>query len=278
LSHRAGVPNLPGEALDLDVIGDPDVSLELMCEQRPTTRPGTLLAYHAVSGGFIIGEIVRRVTGMDIREYLRQEVLDPLGFRWMDYGVAEPDLPAVATNYATGLPVLPPLSWALTRALGRSVDDITRLSNDPRFLRAIIPAANTVSTASELSRLYEMLRRGGELDGVRVMEARTVRRAITEQSYMEIDLTLGFPARYGLGFMLGADRMSLYGSDTKAAFGHLGFTNILGWADPARALSVALLTSGKPVLYPELGDMLKAAVRITKAAPKVPLGTTELWT
>jgi CubicO group peptidase (beta-lactamase class C family) len=278
LSHRAGVPNLPPEALDLDLLSDPAAGVELMCEQRPSTRPGTLLAYHAVSGGFIIGEIVRRVTGMDIRSYLRSEVLDPLGFRWMSYGVSESDLPAVATNYATGFPVVPPLSWGLTRALGRSVDEVTRISNDPRFLTGIIPAANTVSTANELSRFYEMLRCGGVLDGVRVMEARTIRRAVTEQSYMEIDLTLGFPTRYGLGFMLGADRLSLYGADTKAAFGHLGFTNILGWTDPARELSVGFLTSGKPVLYPELIHMLKAAARITKAAPKVPLGTTELWT
>ncbi len=278
LSHRAGVPNLPREALDLDMLGDPAAGMELICEQRPVTRPGALLAYHAISGGFIIGEIVRRVTGVDIREYLRREVLDPLGFRWMDYGVAPSDVGAVAVNYPTGLPVVPPLSMALTRALGRPVDEITRLSNDPRFLTAIIPAANTVATARELSRFYELLRCGGRLDRVRIMEARTVRRAITEQSYMELDLTLGFPTRYGLGFMLGAERLSLYGSDTKAAFGHLGFTNIVGWADPARELSVGFLTSGKPVLYPELIDMLKAAARITKAAPKVPLGTTELWT
>ena len=57
------------------------------------------------------------------------------------------------------------------------------------------------------------------------------------------------PIRYGLGFMLGAPWFSLYGPDTGDAFGHLGFTNILSWADPARQIAVTLLTSGKPIIY-----------------------------
>jgi CubicO group peptidase (beta-lactamase class C family) len=278
LAHRAGVPNLPREAMDLEMIGDPEMVVVLMCDQRPRTRPGKMLAYHAVSGGYLIAEICRRVTGVDIRTYLAQELLDPLGFRWTNFGVRPADIGAVAVNYATGAPLLPPLSNLLTRALGGTVDEVTEIGNDPRFLTGIIPAANTVTTANELSRFYELLRRGGELDGVRVMEPRTIRRATTEQSYMEIDLTLGFPTRYSLGFMLGSQRVSLYGPATKLAFGHLGFTNILGWADPQRAISVALLTSGKPVLYPELPQLIGLTALIGRQAPKVPPARTELWT
>ena len=268
LSHRAGVANLPTEALDLDRAGDADYICQLLCDARPASRPGKMLAYHAISGGFIVAEIVRRVTGKDIRAVLAGRLLDPLGFRWTNFGVAEADVPAVAMNYATGAPVLPPLSNLLERALGRPPDEVTRLSNDPRFLTAIIPAANTVTTAGELSRFYELLRRGGELDGVRVMEPRTIRRALTEQSYREVDFTLGFPARYGLGFILGAKLLSLYGPDTEMAFGHLGFTNILGWADPERALSAGLITSGKPVLYPELPSLWAVTRRIGREAPR----------
>jgi CubicO group peptidase (beta-lactamase class C family) len=268
LSHRAGVANLPGEALSLDNLEDPDYLLRIMCEARPRTRPGKLLAYHAVSGGFIIAEIVKRVTGKDIRAVMHEEILEPLGFRWGNYGVAPADLDLVGHSYPTGPPPLPPISTVLERALGLPPDEITRQSNDPRFLTGVVPAANTVTTADELSRFFELLRRGGELDGVRVMDARTIRRAIVERSYREFDLTLGAPMRHSAGFMLGADVVSLFGPDTDRAFGHLGFTNVLGWADPDRNLSVGIITSGKPILHPGLPLLWALTRRIGLEAPK----------
>jgi CubicO group peptidase (beta-lactamase class C family) len=268
LSHRAGVPNLPREALDLDNIARPELVCEILCDAKPLSRPGKALAYHAVSGGFIIAEVVRRVTGKDIRQVLAEEILDPLGFRWTNYGVAPADVDLVGRDYATGAPVLPPISTLLERALGAPVQGVIETARDPRFLTGIVPAGNTVTTAHELSRFFELLRRGGELDGVRVFEPRTIRRALTEQSYREIDFTLGFPTRYSLGLMLGAKVMSLYGPDTEHAFGHLGFTNVIGWADPERALSGALITSGKPVLYPEILDLWSVMRRIGLEAPK----------
>ena len=87
LSHRAGIPNLPPEAMDLDLLRRPDLVVEILSEARPRSRPGRLLAYHAVSGGFVLGEVVRRATGQDIRDVLGKEVCEPLGFRWMNYGV-----------------------------------------------------------------------------------------------------------------------------------------------------------------------------------------------
>ena len=269
LSHRAGVPNLPPGALDLDLIDDSDTILRLLCDARPSSRPGKLLSYHAISGGYVIAELVRRVTGRSIREVLAQEILAPLGFRWTNYGVAPQDVAAVGRAEVTGAPVLPPLSTLLTRALGKPVDQITRESNDPRFVTGIIPSANIVSTANEMSRFYELLRCGGELDGVRIFEPRTIRRATTEQSWLEIDLSLGFPTRYSLGFMLGARVLSLWGPDTEQAFGHLGFTNVMTWADPQRALAGGLITSGKPILYPELPDLWTLMRRIGIEAAKV---------
>jgi CubicO group peptidase (beta-lactamase class C family) len=275
LSHRAGVPNVPPEAFDLDLIDDQDVILDILCDAKPRTRPGKLLSYHAVSGGFVIGEIVKRVTGRTIREVLAEEFLDPLGFRWGNYGVAPEDVGEVGVSYLTGAPVVPPVSTLLQRALGLGVKEVVEVSNDPRFLTGIIPAANVVTTGQELARFFDVLGHGGELDGVRVMEARTVRRALAEQSYLEVDLTLGAPLRYSLGFMLGARRLSLYGPDTEQAFGHLGFTNVIGWADPERALAGGLMTSGKPVLYPELVDLWVLMRTIGRQVPKAarsPLG------
>jgi CubicO group peptidase (beta-lactamase class C family) len=268
LSHRAGIPNLPAEALDMDRLDDVEFLRELMYDAKPIHRPGKRQAYHAVSGGNLLGEVVREATGKGIREVLAEEILDPLGFRWTSYGVAGSDVDQVALNYPTGPVLLPPVSSVLTRALGVHPDEATRISNDPRFLRAVMPAANGVSTANELSRFYEMLRNGGELDGVRVMDPRTIRRATVEQSHMEVDLSLGLPIGFSMGYMLGGRRVSLFGGDTQGAFGHLGWINILSWADPARALSVAMITTGKAAVYPEVGRFLQVPRRIGREASK----------
>jgi len=268
LAHRSGVPNLPREALSLEFIGDRDFLRQALTDAKPFARAGRLLAYHAVSGGFILGEIVHNVTGKDVRTVLAEEFLDPLGFRWTNYGVAASDLDRVAVDYIAGPAVMPPLSTLLTRALGSPIDELVEVANDPRFRTGIVPAANTVTTANEASRFFELMRRGGELDGVRVIEPETIRTALTQQSHLEIDLSLGFPTRFSYGLMLGARVLSLYGRDTQHAFGHLGFTNMLAWADPERAISVAVLNNGKPVLYPEIHRFLGTMQRITSEMPK----------
>jgi CubicO group peptidase (beta-lactamase class C family) len=274
LSHRAGVPNLPADAFDLDRLGDREFMLQMLCAAKPRTRPGKLLSYHAVSGGFVIAEIVRRVTGRDIRAVLGQELLKPLGFRWGNYGVRPKDVERVALSYPTGPPALPPLSTVLQRALGLPPDEITVRSNDRRFLTGIVPSGNVVTTANELSRFFDLLGAGGELDGVRILEPRTIRRATSERAFREIDLSLVAPLRHASGLMLGARAFSLFGPDTEEAFGHLGFTNVLGWADPERALSVGLMTSGKPLLHPALADLWLLTRAIGQEAPKVPRAGT----
>jgi CubicO group peptidase (beta-lactamase class C family) len=269
LAHRAGVASLPREALDLDVLGHRERLVELICDAKPSSAPGRLLAYHAVSGGFILGEVVERVTGRPIADLLGSEILEPLGFRWGNYGVAPEDVGAVGLSYVTGPRLLPPVSNLVTRALGAPIDEVIDASNDPRFLTASVPSANVVTTANELSRFFEIFRRGGELDGVRVMQPETLRRALAEQSRLEIDLSLIFPTRFSYGLMLGARMISLYGRDTDLAFGHLGLINIMGWADPERGLSGGLITSGKAILYPEVHRFYGVMQRIATEVPKV---------
>jgi CubicO group peptidase (beta-lactamase class C family) len=270
LAHRAGVPNLPREAFDLDNAHNRELIVQMLVDAAPSWRAGDRLSYHAVSGGYILGEVVHEVTGKDIRQVLAEEILDPLGFRWTNYGVAEEDVGEVAVNYLTGPRSAPPLSTFMTRALGLPFDELVKATNDPRFLTAVVPSANTITTAWELSRFYEIMRRGGELEGVRVMSAETIHQALTEQSHLELDLSLGFPTRFSYGLMLGARLLSLYGRDTQHAFGHLGFTNMLAWADPERGTAVAIMTNGKPLLYPDLPRFYNLTQRITSETPKVP--------
>ncbi len=268
LTHRAGIPNLPAEIMDLDRLDDLDLVLDILCDTEPVWRAGSRLAYHAVIGGFVLGELVRRVTGKDIRQVFDEEIRRPLGFRWMGYGVAPEDVGQIVRNYQTGPSPIPPFSTVFRRALGLGYRDAVAMSNDPRFLTAIVPAANVVGTANEFSRFFQLLLNHGELDGVRVFDPRTVRRATAEQSYLEFDFTLGLPFRYGMGFMLGAEWFSLYGPDTLHAYGHIGFTNIVCWADPERQVAASLMTSGKPFVYPELYYLFDVLRQIGSACPK----------
>lgn len=266
LTHRAGIPNISPEHMQLEYLLHPDAIVRLLCDAEPTWAPGRRLAYHAISGGFVLGEIVRRVTGKSIRAVLAREILDPLGFRWMNYGVKRSDVRKVAVNYFTGLPPLPPVSTIIRRALGVDFQRAAEMPNDPRFLTSVVPSANIVATANELSRFYQLLLNGGELDGVRIFEPRTIHRATSEQSYLEFDLTLCLPLRYSMGFMLGG--IGLYGPDTAHAFGHVGFINIFSWADPERQVAVALTTSGKPLLYWELYYIYSVMREISEGCPK----------
>ncbi len=268
LTHRAGLPNLPPAATDLDNLADPEKILQIMCDAEPVSRAGRQLAYHAMSGGFILAEVVRRVTGRQIGTVLAEEIARPLGFRWMRYGVRRRDLKRVALNYFTGPPPLPPLSTILGRALGVPFRDAATWANDPRFLLGVVPSGNLVATADEVSRFYQLLLNGGELGGVRIFDPRTIHRATSEQSYLEIDLNLGLPFRYAMGFMLGSKYLSVYGPDTEYAFGHIGFTNIVNWADPERHVAAALLTSGKPLVYPEIYYVWDIARQIGAACAK----------
>ena len=274
LTHRAGIPTVKGVKLDRDLLADNDRILSILYEARPLSVPGRRLAYHALTSGYVLGEVVRRVTGRDIREYLRDEVLAPLDFRTFNYGIAVERIEEVAENAFTGIPALPPQSWLLKRALGISVYDATELSNDARFLTGIVPSGNIIGTAEEASRFFQLLLEGGKLGGTRIFDSRTVKRAIAEQTYLEVDSFLGIPVRYGMGFMLGSETLSPYGPRTPAAFGHLGFTNVLAYADPERAISVGLMTTGKPFITPGQITWLNVARTIAKRCPRDASGTS----
>ena len=268
LAHKAGIPNLPPDAMDLDLLGQPEKVVEIMCDAELRSRPGRVLAYHAVSGGFVLAEVVRRVTGSDIRTVLERELIEPLGYRWMRYGVRAEDLPLVARDAVTGPPVPWPISLILRNALGADVEHVIGLANDARYLTGIVPSANVVTTASELCAFYQCLLDGGEQNGVRVLEPRTIQHATGESAWWEVDFTLGLPIRYGLGFMLGSRGVSLFGADNEHAYGHVGFSNIFSWADPERALSVAMCASGKPVLSLHAVRLVQWLMAIARAFPK----------
>lgn len=280
LTHRAGIPSVAGNN-DPELLLHWDRVIDLLCDALPTSVPGRRLAYHAITGGYVLGEVIRRATGKPIEAVLEEELARPLGFRWFRYGVPRGSAPEVAENVFTGSEIPAPLAYLVKRALGVSFEEAVQISNDPRYLHAVVPSGNVVASAYEVATFFELLRQGGSIarsslrgpvaEGpgrVEVFSPRTVRRALTESSYLELDLTLAAPIRYGLGLMLGGDVLSLFGPGTPSAFGHLGFINVLGWADPERELSAAILTSGKPFLGTHLLRLVEVLRLIAKEIPR----------
>lgn len=268
MTHSAGVPFATGPKPNLKRMDDSDYAREMLCGMKPVYRPGLVHIYHGVTWGPLMREIISAATGRNIREILHTEILAPLNFRWTNYGVAAQDVPLVAPSHVTGKPLPAPIAKAFKTAVGGTMTQIIPFSNTREFLTGVIPSSNTVSNANELSRFAEILCRGGELDGVRVISPDTLRAATAECRRLRPDLATGLaPMRWGTGYMLGSKRFGPFGRDASAAFGHTGLTDIAVWADPARALSVAVVSSGKPGRHPEAGRYPALLDRINAEIP-----------
>ncbi|WP_395309364.1 lipase LipE [Mycobacterium sp. AMU20-3851] len=270
VTHSAGIPFATGPQPDLKRMDDSDYAREMLGRMKPVYRPGLVHIYHGVTWGPLMREIISAATGRSIRDILDEEILAPLGFRWTNYGVAAGDVPKVAPSHVTGKPLPAPIAKAFKLAVGGTPQQIIPFSNTPEFLTGVIPSSNTVSNAHELSRFAEILCRGGELDGVRIMSPLTLRAAATEARRLRPDLAVGLaPMRWGTGYMLGAKRFGPFGRDAEGAFGHTGLTDIAVWADPQRALSVAVVSSGKPSGHPEAKRYPALLSRINAEIPRV---------
>jgi len=252
LSHRGGFASLdlPRAARTVALLADSEAILERIYDARPCGRGQ--VAYHALTGGFVLGALIERVTGAPLATYLDRRLRQPLGMRYFTYGLPPEQRAEAATNYVAGMRVRFPVSAVVRRALFVGIDEAVAASNDAAFMDAVIPAGNLYATAEELSRFYQMLLDGGDYQGRRVLSPDTVARAVRPANRLTMDRMLLVPMRYSEGFMLGSRGFSLYGPNTADAYGHLGFMNILGWAQPSRQTAAALLTTGKAVLGPHL--------------------------
>ncbi len=266
LNHTAGIADMP-QGLDADrFMEDGKVPLESLAELVPTHSPGRRVAYHPMTSWLILAEIVKRVTEQDLRHHLRVRFLEPMGMKHLSYGVGVSDVPRVARHASTG-PVPPELMDRIfTRTIGASCTLIER-TNEESFLTGLFPSANIIGTANETCRFMQMLLNEGELDGVRVLRAETVRRAVTEVTATQFDGTFLLPMRYGLGTMMGSRFLNAFGQGTQGAFGHLGFSNVVVYADPRRQLAVALLNSGKPMMALGMVRWIRAVDLLASCVP-----------
>jgi len=247
LSHRAGLPairrTLPAEALF-----DWTAMTEALAESAPWWTPGAGHGYHAITYGHLVGEVIRRAAGRTVGTFLREEVTAPLGADFFIGVPAEAD--GRAAEVLAPPPPGEPTIWDTILADPESVSGRTFL-NPPRtpnlintraWRAAEIPGANGHTSARGVARVYAALARGGELDGVRLLEPAAIDRAIEEQSRGR-DTVLTLPTRFASGFMLGMPGGIFNCGPGRRTFGHPGQGGSIGFADPDAHIGFGYVTN-----------------------------------
>lgn len=241
LCHRAGVPAVDA-VLTLDEVFAWDPVVAAIAAQRPEWEPGTAHGYHARTFGWIVGEVIRRISGQSFGGFLANEIAAPLG---LDFWVGLPE--AAERRVAATYPPVPPADPKIRQAIEAFMGPDTllgRVLSGPSGLfgyndmwnrrdlhAAEMPSSNGIGTAHALARAYAAVI--GEVDGVRLLTPETVEAARQVESDGP-DRVLGVPTRFGVGFalppMLGAGL-------GPSAFGHPGAGGSLGFADPDAGVS-----------------------------------------
>jgi len=242
LSHKAGLAAVDGELTLAEVLAWEPV-VRAIAAQAPNWEPGTAHGYHARSYGWILGEVVRRVTGRSLGRYFAEEIAGPLG---LDFWIGLParQWPRCARVIPPdgGLPSIIDLLGAesLTARVMSGPSGLFAYDdmwNRSEILAAEMPSSNGVGSARALARLYAAL--VGTVGGRRILRADTVERAIAVQSD-GADRVLFLPTRFGLGFML----QPLLAPDCGPhSFGHTGAGGSLGFADPDAGIGFGYVTS-----------------------------------
>ena len=220
VSHQSGLPGLH-EGFEPDDLLDAERMIARVAAEPPFWAPGTRLAYHAVTFGWLCDGLVRAVDGRSVGRFFAEEIAGPLGLElWI--GAAPELAPRIAR-------LVPAADYGVTY-LGDEPEPLLELVygsslsggvpwNDQRFREAEIPAANAIGTVRSLARLYGCLARGGEIDGVRLLSEDTVRLGHTELSRGVCAITRR-PYAFGVGFELQTELATL--GPPPDAFGHTG--------------------------------------------------------
>lgn len=269
MSHRAGVPFIPAEHRDPDLLRDYDRVVQLICEAPSVDGGKRVQSYHALTAGFLIGEIIRRVGDIELNDALHDWLAKPLGCEYLTYGIAPEHRDQVPLNVATGQPLLWPFNHYMERIVALPFEDAITASNEDAFMSSVVPAGNMYASADDLGRVFEMLLNGGLWEGERVLSEASVAAATRPVSRPKIDRTIMLPMRYSPAFMMGEKPFGLYGPNCGQAFGHLGFLNLLGWADPQRDISATFLNTGKSMAITGVARLYRVLTAINKECTAV---------
>jgi CubicO group peptidase (beta-lactamase class C family) len=244
LSHQAGVPAL-SKTVPREGRYDWRYMTEALAEQKPWWEPGTKHGYHALTYGYLVGEVVRRVDGRSLGVYFRDEVARPLG---LDFWIGLPDSEHARCADMIPAPPTPPGAPNPFAAAAANPESLVGRVfgnpplepgsvNTPEWRRAEIPAANGHGTARSLARVYGALAVGGTLDGAQVLSRAQIERASAEQAFGNDEVLAPIPTRFGLGFML-TQPLIPFGPNPRS-FGHPGAGGSIAFADPDARLGFA---------------------------------------
>ena len=236
LTHRAGVP-LPELCTHPTKWRDPKAVRDALAAVEPRFPRGTL-AYLPMEFGWILAEVVTRVTGRPLVAYLRDRLLTPAGLHGMAFTATAAELADAACCYWVG-----PQSVLLHGVDLR--DQFNRTWNDPTVLSAPVPGASLLTDAAHLAALYELLIHGGmSRSGQRLLRAETV-ESYTRRAFFGFDRANRVPMAVARGFLTGTVWPSIYGLwGSSGCFGHAGGFSTLAFADRDTGLSVAIVTNG----------------------------------
>jgi CubicO group peptidase (beta-lactamase class C family) len=243
LSHRAGLPALR-TLLPREALYDADAMASALAAETPWWPPGERHGYHALTFGWLVGEVVRRVAGKSLGRYFRDEIAGPLG---ADFHIgladehhgrvgemspiplpepgASPDAPALAEVFLGDPEGMAALAFM-------NPPGIADGPNHAAWRRAEIPGANGHATARAIARIYGVLALGGAQDGMRLLSTAGIERCREEQSRGRDEVLL-LSTRFGGGFMRPQPELpgASFGPGA-GAFGHPGAGGSLGFADP----------------------------------------------
>lgn len=261
LSHRAGLAGLR-EPLSLAEAYDWELTTARLAAMEPWWEPGTQSGYHALTYGFLVGEVIRRITGLLPGEYLHQEITGPLG---IDFSIGLPEKeagrvaelvgPAMTAAGQAAFAELPPVALAaLANPVVTAVD-----ANTPEWRAAQLPAGNGHGTARAVAALYGIFAHQGIADGRRVLSPEATERAREGQGVSR-DLVVGSAYEHdteiALGMWLSGQNAS-YGPNPRA-FGHDGTGGSFGLADPEANVSIGYVMNRMG--YGIVGDPRKKAL------------------
>jgi len=230
LSHQTGVPQTP-VGYTPDWLADWDRMCRGIADLTPMFPIGQRTAYHSLNFGYINGEILRRVDGRSIGQFLQDEICKPLKTNGIFLGVPDADLGRVAV-LTDGPPA--PVAYDASMVGEPAGSHVAKAFNRTDVIKAAIPGSGGIMSARGLARHYAMLANWGELDGVRILPESRVRAAIELQTF-EWDEVYKVRVRRSLGYRRGRDTGPLASPE---AFGHVGGGDSFGYADPARRLGI----------------------------------------
>ncbi|MEV0819743.1 serine hydrolase domain-containing protein [Nonomuraea rubra] len=273
LGHRSGVVTVDPPLTMLDLEGGTAVT-EALAAAVPAWEPGRAHGYHCLTMGWLVGEVIRRVTGLSVQRFFAEEIAGPLG---LDLHIGLPDtrerslaclVPPTGEQLLQGRanPELAGLNRAIcdpASLFHRSTFGSLSLAGDPLAAaglpQAEIPSCGGAGNASGLARMYAAL--VSEVDGIRLLRPESADRARTVEA-SGLDLVLRCHTSYGRGFMLPGGPM-WPGDCSPTAFGHPGVTGVFAYADPDHELGFAYVPNRMTELIEGGDDRVRHLVEAT---------------